>query len=119
MNVIRRVRMFQVYVAQHGDEWTVTTETRVVSRYTNRERAIAAAIDLANAAAKTGRYAEVTETEGSLLKTIWTAGKDLFPSSQGKPKNSRARGTYRLPLTQLFVTASLPFLKGPYVSKRH
>jgi hypothetical protein len=51
----------------------------VVCCYTNRERSIAAAIDLANAMAKNGRCAEVTETEGSLLKAIWTAGQDLFP----------------------------------------
>lgn len=95
--IIRRMRMFQVYVAQYGDEWTITTEKRAVGRYSDRERAIAAAIDLANTAAKTGRSAEVIETDGPLLKAIWTAGKDVFPSSKGKPRNSRARGTYRLP----------------------
>jgi hypothetical protein len=84
----------QFHVAQNGDEWTVKTETRAVGRYTDRVRAIAAAIDLANAAAKAGRCAEVTETEGPILQTIWSFGKDLFPSSLGKPKNTR-RGTYR------------------------
>jgi hypothetical protein len=37
--------------------WTVKTETRAVGRYTDRVRAIAAAIDLANAAARAGRCA--------------------------------------------------------------
>jgi hypothetical protein len=87
----------QFHVARNGDEWTVKTETRAVGRYTDRVRAIAAAIDLANAAAKAGRCAEVTETEGPILQTIWSFGKDLFPSSLGKPKDTRTRGTYRMP----------------------
>ena len=82
----------QLHVAQNGDEWTVKTETRAVGRYTDRVRAIAAAIDHANAAAKAGRCAEVTETEGPILQTIWSFGKDSFPSSLGAEKH-RTRGT--------------------------
>jgi hypothetical protein len=49
----------QFHVAQNGDDWVVKTERRAVGRYTDRVRAIAAAIDLANAAAKAGRCADV------------------------------------------------------------
>jgi hypothetical protein len=42
------------------------------------------------------RCAEVTETEGPILQTIWGFGKDLFPSSLGKPKKTRTRSTYRM-----------------------
>lgn len=85
-NVEKENEQGAVSCRSDGDKWTVKTETRAVGRYTDRVRAIAAAIDLANAAATAGRCAEVTETEGPILQTIWSFGKDLFPSSLASRK---------------------------------
>ena len=44
--------MTQFLMVGDGEEWTVKTETQALGCYTDRVRAIAAAIDLAEAEAK-------------------------------------------------------------------
>ncbi len=50
--------MLQFCVIQHGAEWTVETETRVLGHYTDRVNAIGAAIDFADREGKAGRAAQ-------------------------------------------------------------
>jgi hypothetical protein len=91
--------MLQFCVTQHDADWIIAIETQVLGRYSDQVRAIAAAIDLANKHGNDGRDAEViTEDDGFIRgTTIWTYGKDAYPISLAKPKNSRVRGTYRMP----------------------
>ena len=44
--------MLQFFVVNHGTDWVVKRKTQSVDRYTDRLKAITAAIDLANAEGK-------------------------------------------------------------------
>ena len=88
----------QFLVVNHCTDWFVKRKTRSAGRYTDRLKAITAAIDLANAERKAGRAAQVlTEKDGSTPELIWTYGKDLYPSAVGKPDSGKSRGSYRMP----------------------
>jgi hypothetical protein len=95
----------QFHVAQNGDEWTVKTETRAVGRYTDRVRAIAAAIDLANAAAKAGRMRRSNRDRRSYSANHMEL-RERFVPVQCKPKNTRTRGTYRATPLSIRLLAS-------------
>jgi hypothetical protein len=47
-----RARMLQFLVVNHGTDWVVKRKTQSAGRYTDRLKAITAAIDLANAEGK-------------------------------------------------------------------
>jgi hypothetical protein len=90
--------MLQFLVVSHGNDWLVKTKTRLAGRYTDRLKAITAAIDLANAEGKAGRASQVlAEKDGSTPELIWTYGQDLYPSALGKPDSGKSRGSYRMP----------------------
>lgn len=89
--------MLQFLVVSHGKDWLVKTKTRSVGQYTDRLKAITAAINLANAEGNAGRTSQVlAEKDGSTPELIWTYGEDLYPEAVGKPESGKSRGSYRL-----------------------
>lgn len=90
--------MEQIFVTQNEDEWIIETEAEVLGRYSDRVQAIGAAIDIAKNECKAGHHSRVmAKSKGRVFRTIWIAGKDLYPNAIGKPKSIRTRGCYRLP----------------------
>jgi hypothetical protein len=91
-------KMPRVHVFRSGDKWMIKSEGRVQGYFTDHAQAVTAAIDIAENIGNSGREAEVLVTEESrAYRRLWVYGKDLYPNSLGRPKNNRARGTYRLP----------------------
>jgi Uncharacterized protein conserved in bacteria (DUF2188) len=84
-------------VIWRGGAWAVRGANRTFGRFSDRIHAIDAAIDFAETDGKAGRSAKVLLQEDGKLRTVWTHGRDSYPSTPGNPANSRAKGTYRLP----------------------
>jgi hypothetical protein len=90
--------MLTFVVERQSNEWIVKRQRDILGCYSDRVHAISAAIDFANDEGSANRDATVVvEEEGAEPQTVWTHGEDIYPSPEGKPGNTRARGTYRLP----------------------
>jgi hypothetical protein len=90
--------MVTFVVERQSNEWVVKRQRQILGCYSDRVHAISAAIDLANDEGKASRDATVvTEEEGAEPQKVWTYGEDTRPAPDGKPGNTRTRGTYRLP----------------------
>jgi hypothetical protein len=85
-------------VIQYGDAWAIRSGSRTFGPFSDHVHALDVAIDFAEKDGKAGRPAKVlVQEDGRTLRTVWTYGRDPYPSTQGSPANSRADGTYRLP----------------------
>jgi hypothetical protein len=93
-----RQPMHTFIVERQSDAWIVKRQSQLLGSYSDRVHAISAAIDFANDEGNADREATVVvEEEGTDSQTVWTYGEDTYPSPDGRPGNTRTRGTYRLP----------------------
>jgi hypothetical protein len=85
-------------VIQRAGAWAIRGGNRTFGPFSDRVHAIDAAIDYAEKDGKDGRPAKVlVQEDGRTLRTVWTYGRDPYPSTPGNPANGRANGIYRLP----------------------
>ena len=85
-------------VIECGGVWAIKDGNRTFGPFSDRVHAIDAAIDYAETDGKAGRPAKVlVQEDGRTLRTVWTYGRDPYPSTPGSAANGRANGTYRLP----------------------
>ena len=85
-------------VIQCARAWAIRSGNRTFGPYSDHVHAIDAAIDYAKKVGKAGRSAKVlVQEDGGTARTVWTYGRDPYPSTPGNPANGRANGTYRLP----------------------
>jgi hypothetical protein len=93
-----RQLMLTFVVERQSQDWIVKRQRQMLGCYSDRVHAISAAIDFANAEGNADRGATVVvEEEGAGRQTLWTYGEDSYPAPDGRPGNTRTRGTYRLP----------------------
>jgi hypothetical protein len=85
-------------VIQCDGAWAIKGGSRTFGPFSDSVHAIDAAIDYAEKDGEAGRPAKVlVQEDGRTSRTIWTYGRDPYPSTPGNPANRRAIGTYRSP----------------------